>query len=80
MGTGLRKRNGAMRATQVVGKMETETHTQGMESGTARRKVGRQKMKEGGKVKIQEEDEEMDKSEGDLHREGKGKTRAELER
>ena len=54
-----------MRATQVVGKMETETHTQGMGSGTAKRKVGRQKVKGGGKVKIQEGDEEMDKSEGD---------------
>ena len=64
-GQGCRKRNAAMRATHVVGKMETETHTQGMESGTARRKVGRQKMKGGGKVKIQEGDEEMDKSEGD---------------
>lgn len=45
--------------------METEIHTQRMENGKARRKLGRQKMKEGGKVKIQEGDEEMDKSEGD---------------
>lgn len=45
--------------------METEIHTQRMENGKARRKLGRQKMKEGGKVKIQEGNEEMDKSEGD---------------
>lgn len=45
--------------------METEIHTQRMENGKGRRKLGRQKMKEGGKVKIQEGDEEMDKSEGD---------------
>lgn len=37
--------------SQVVGNTETETHTQGMESVTARRKVGRQKMKGGGKGK-----------------------------